>query len=209
MNGASRFVSVGNSFNKDARPKGDIAAGEDAGAVVIRFSSILRIPARHLHSFIACQEREVGLLADCQDHAVAGNNLLFIAECRIEASVSSKTVRQRRTLRPVTTPFSPTISFGPNRCPPQCLRALLRPPRPSMRASERGFKTDHIHFFGARAHGHSRRVKGWLQALGIVILFGEIHLLMHQAHSSARHIDCHIPAPTTTTRLPARSRNQD
>src|ERR1019366_7834621 len=42
---------------------------------------------RYLNAVVATQEREVGLLADGEAHASAGNDLFLVAEDRIEAAI--------------------------------------------------------------------------------------------------------------------------
>jgi len=74
------------------RPEGYVAACKNAGGGGHQVLVNLEDPrGGHLHSFFAAEEREVGLLTDGQDHAVAGNSLsLSSLNTRIEAAVFIK-----------------------------------------------------------------------------------------------------------------------
>src|ERR1035437_7971596 len=203
MNGARRFVAVGNSLNKDARSKGDVAAGKDAGGRCHQILVDLEDSARrHLHALFAAEEREVGLLADGQDHAVAGDDLFFVTEYRIEAAVFIKNsetaadfesgddaVLADNLFRSPTVIHHDALVLGFVNFALPCRHLCAR------------FQADHVDFFGARAQSHARRVKGGLQALGIIV-FGKVHSLMHEADGRARHINGYVTAAHHNHALP-------
>ena len=88
MNRPRRLVPIGHSLDQDARAKGHIASGKDTGGGRHKVFVDLENSARsNLHAFFAAQKRKVGLLADGENHAVAGNDLLFVAEGGIEAAI--------------------------------------------------------------------------------------------------------------------------
>ena len=81
-------------------PKATSPPAKTPGAVVLRFSSILRMP-RGVTCTPSSVSRigKVSLLADGENHAVAGNDLFLVAEGRIEAAVLVEDARRSANLQ--------------------------------------------------------------------------------------------------------------
>src|ERR1039457_313295 len=88
VDAAGRAMPVGHGFHQHARSERHVAAGEDTGSrgheVLVDFENSAR---RHLHLFLAAEERKVRLLPDGEDHVVAREHLFLVAECRVETAV--------------------------------------------------------------------------------------------------------------------------
>ena len=188
-------MAIGHGLDQDARPEGHIAAGKHAGSrghqVIVDLENSAR---RDLHALFATEEREVGLLADGQDHAVAGNDLFFVAECRIETAVF---VEDRKAAANLEAGHDAILANNLLRSPAVVdhdafVLGFVHFAFPCRHLRAR-FKADHVHLFRAGTQCHAGCIESRLQAFGIVFL-GKIDGFMHQANSGARHIDGHVAA---------------
>src|ERR1700690_55549 len=168
VNGAGGAMPVGHAPHEHARSEGHIAAGENSGSrghqVLIDLQGSAR---RDLDRFVAAEEGEVRLLADGQDHAMALDQLLVVAEGRIEAAVFVKDGDAAADLPAGDDAVLSDDLFRP----PTVLdddAFLLRLvdlafPRRHLPA---GFQAHQAHLFGAGTQRHAGRVQGGLQAFG-------------------------------------------
>jgi len=92
-------MAVGHGFHQHARTEPTrVAAREDPGAVFLR-SRRFENSARALPNvLVAAQEREIRLCPMASTTVSAGNHFFRVAEGRIEATFSSNTETQARTL---------------------------------------------------------------------------------------------------------------
>jgi hypothetical protein len=163
-------MPVGHRLHQNARPKRHVAAGKYARSSSVQVAVNLQNSARrHLHAVLFVQIREIRLLPDSQNHAVAGDDLLFFAEGGIEASV----LVEHREAAPHLQPRDNAVLADNFLRPPAVVEhdafvlRLVHFDLPGRHLLAR-LQAHHVHLFGAGAHRQPRRIERRLQALVFV-----------------------------------------